>query len=110
MYGCSALWVAWTTRGGAARRARPATIEPRSRIAFLYSESVQPRRIVDQDFPLQLGLGRHLREEVDQVPIVRHVFADIGMRPVGAPEDAIRRGFNQPAREGHGVGEGRPFR
>src|SRR5882762_3625064 len=83
---------------------------PMPPMIFAMSKAVEPRRIVHQDFMLQRRLRRHQCEQVDQVAVVRHVLADVGMRPVGAPQDPVRRGFDQRAGERHRVGERRSFR
>src|SRR5438067_7445293 len=74
------------------------------------SETVQPRRVVDEDLALQLRLRHHLREEIHEVAVVRHVLADVGMRPVGAPEDALGRSVDELPREWNGVRERRARR
>src|SRR4051812_37140698 len=73
-------------------------------------EAVQPGWILHQDLALQDRLGRHAGEEIDQVAVVRHVLAHVGMRPVGAPQDAPGRGLDERARERQRVVERRPLR
>src|SRR5689334_7445988 len=76
--------------GVVGRVAQPA-IASTTRNRAATSKRIEARGIVDENPFLQRRLGRHLREEVDEVTVVRHVLADVRMRPVGAPEDAIGR-------------------
>src|SRR6187397_3105057 len=68
------------------------------------SKLEQPRRIVDQDLLLQLGLRRKQGNEVDQIAVIGHRL-HIGMRPVGPPDHAIGRGLDDAARERYRVME-----
>src|ERR1700693_4787417 len=63
--------------------------------------------IVDQDAALHGSVRHHPWNQIDQVTIVRHVPGDVRMRPVGAPEDPIRRRGDQCLRERHRIRERR---
>ncbi len=47
-----------------------------------------------------------MRNEIDQQAVVGHVVLQIGMRPVRAPENAIREFLHDFSREGHNVAIG----
>ncbi len=64
---------------------------------------VKTQGIVDQQASLQLRRGRELRNQVDQVAIVRHVGLEVGMRPIRAPEHAIGEQLDEASRERHEV-------
>src|SRR5262245_65644460 len=68
-------------------------------------KTVQALRIVHEDALLHGRVGREQRDEINQVPVIRHVPRDVRMRPIRAPQDAIRRSANEFLREGHGIGE-----
>src|SRR5690606_37092464 len=67
-------------------------------------ESIQPGRIVDEDFPAQLIGVADGHDAVDQRAVVGHVRLHVGMRPVRAPQDATRHRIEQRAGDGIDVG------
>src|SRR5262245_10409910 len=91
----------------------PASPKPMNAIAgsdmWVLLEAVQARRIFHQDPALELRLGRHAGEEIHEVAVVRHVLAYVGMRPVGAPENAPGRGLDERTGERQRVVERRPL-
>ena len=58
------------------------------------SKSIKRRRRLDHDLAAHRLVGHPVAEGVDEVAVVGvdHVF--VGMRPVGAPHDALRRGVD----------------
>ena len=58
-------------------------------------------------FLLQLGGRRDLRDHVDQHAVVRRLLRHVRMRPVGAPDHAVREALDDRARERHHVVVGR---
>ena len=64
------------------------------------AEAVKPGGIVHQDFLKQCAIAVHISaQQIHQITIVGHIAGDIGMRPVGAPKQVIRRHFDQLLRE-----------
>src|SRR3954470_24201383 len=59
-------------------------------------ETVEPRRVVDQQFALQGGVGRKARDEVHQIGFIR-LMRRIRVWEVGAPEHAVRRRIHDRA-------------
>jgi len=55
---------------------------------------VEPHRVVHEQPLLLLRRSRDLRDEIHQQPVVRHVVLQIRVRPVGAPEHAVRERFD----------------
>ena len=72
-----------------------------------FRKSEQLRRIVDQHAPARRLARRDLGDRVDQLAVVGHVLVDVGMRPVGAPDDALGRVVGDVARERDRVAERR---
>src|SRR5207245_7177368 len=66
---------------------------------------VQSRRVFDQKFFPELLAGRDQRQEVDQISVVRHVAADVWVRPVGAPQHTSGSGVQQRLSERNCVQE-----
>src|ERR1700723_1093817 len=48
------------------------------------------------------------RDQIDEIGVVGHVFRDVRMRPVRAPQHAIRSLFHERGGEGNGIGKRRP--
>src|SRR2546430_15601700 len=57
---------------------------------------VKARRVIDEQPVLKRSGGRHLRDEIDQRAIVRHMRLHVGMRPIGPPQDPVGKGFDDP--------------
>ncbi len=71
------------------------------------SAPVKLHRIVDQELLLQLRGRRDLRDHVGDDAVVRRLLRHVRMRPVGAPDHAVREALDDGARERHHVVIGR---
>src|SRR5262249_25176012 len=79
------------------------------------STPIKPHRIVDEQRTLQRRGRRDLGNHVEQDAVVRRFRRHVGMRPVGAPQHAVREALDDRAGERHHVVIGRaherePFR
>src|SRR5262249_35479356 len=70
---------------------------PVVRSAWLWeaSKPVERRWRVDHDLAAQGFVGHPLAEGVDEVPVIGIDLVLVGMRPVGAPHDALGRRFDK---------------
>src|ERR1019366_1337026 len=84
-----------------------------SSVIFYDLKLIEPRRIVDQNFLEFLGALRPFGEPIECLAIVfrserldhrRVALGGAGMRPIGAPDNAIRIGGDHGARNRRGVG------
>lgn len=64
---------------------------------------IQPHGAVDEERLLQRRRRGDVRDEVDEQPVVGHVVREVGVRLVGAPQDAIREPLDEPPTERHDV-------
>src|SRR5205807_6369458 len=76
-------------------------------------EPEQSGGIVDEKLLPDRGIRRIERDQIDDLALVRHDL-DVGMRPVGAPQHAVRRVVDQALGKWHRVmkwlaGGGRPL-
>src|SRR5271163_3933236 len=96
------------TRRREACRARAWSSAPlRSRFSFEHDlfhalEPEQLRRVMDQHEAARFFVGRDLSNEIDQFAVVRYRLV-VRMRPIGAPDHALRRVRSKIARKRHGV-------
>src|SRR5947207_5264720 len=84
---------------------QPGPIEPApvmSATLSLRREPIEALRVVDQHRLALLFGRRDFSEQVDEIAVVGH-FAQVGMRPVGAPDGAVAEIGDQLARERHRV-------
>ena len=69
------------------------------------SPIVQTRRIVNQKLSAERLVGRDQRHEVDEIPVVRHMPADVRVGPVGARLDAAHVIESRRAKKTSGGGQ-----
>jgi hypothetical protein len=55
------------------------------------AKPVQRRRVVDQDAPPQVRIGRPVGELIEQRAVVRHRDLDYHVLPIGAPHERSGR-------------------
>src|SRR5215831_2974245 len=72
------------------------------------STPIKPHWIVDQEALLRRRSGGDLGNVIDQGAVVRRLFFHIGVRPIGAPDDAIGKMLGQRAAERRHIVIGRP--
>src|SRR5215470_5679869 len=56
---------------------------------------IKPHRVVDQKLLLQRLSGRNDRDAVDQDTVIGRFLLHVGMRPIGAPQNPVRKAFDQ---------------
>src|SRR5437764_7911731 len=69
-------------------------------------EAEELGRIVDQHAPARSLVHGDVRDQIDELAVIGHA-ADVGMRPVGSPQDALGRLLGEDARERDGVAKRR---
>src|SRR5690242_16139067 len=67
---------------------------------------VEPRRVLHQELLPHRRIGRDERHKIDEIAVIGHVAGDVGMGPIGAPEDAIGCGGDERVSKGNRVVEG----
>src|ERR1019366_596492 len=75
------------------------------RPAGVISTPIHTGGIVHQNASPYARVRTYLGEQVDQFAVVGHVLRDIRMRPVGAPENALRIHCDQCLSERNGIAE-----
>src|SRR4051812_27848639 len=61
----------------------------------LLSETVEARRVVDEYLSALLRVGYPCRKQIDEIAVIRHILVESRVRPVGPPQHAARRGFDE---------------
>ena len=74
------------------------------RLVTYGSLGIKPLWVVDQQKPLQGGIGNDRWNKVHQVGIVGYLLV-VGVGEVSPPETALRGRFDEPARQWNGIGE-----
>ena len=59
--------------------------------------------VVNQQFALQLRVHCNVRDEIHQQSVIGHVVLQIGMRPIGTPQDTIGKCFHHMPSKRHNV-------
>src|SRR6266403_3824903 len=82
----------------------------RDRIPCSYSEwsrrPVHTRWVVHQDALAHRGIRADFRKQIHELAVIGHVLGDVRVRPVRAPENALRIDAVQGARERYGISKG----
>jgi hypothetical protein len=91
--GGNALHVDCAVLHGTVPYGRICRTAPTRRTALRYTRirpAIKPRRIVHQNALPEHRFRRHGREKIEQIPVVGHRHIERGVRPVAAPQHAVR--------------------